>query len=74
MRSTGLLREPGDAVASGDVASDAAGDVAEGAQRRGARSCNSTTLARAALGGRGASPFGLVLDLKINVPKSLGYG
>ena len=25
MRSTGLLREPGDAVASGDVASDAAG-------------------------------------------------
>ena len=28
IRSTGLLREPGDAVVSGDVASDAAGDVA----------------------------------------------
>ena len=27
IRSTGLLREPGDAMASGDEASDAAGDV-----------------------------------------------
>ena len=32
IRSNGLLREPGDAVASGDVASDAAGDVATSAR------------------------------------------
>ena len=47
MRSTGLLREPGDAVASGDVA----------------RSCNSTAPERASSGGCGGSPSGLVLNL-----------
>ncbi len=34
IRSTGLLREPGDAVASGDEASDAAGDVSTSARVR----------------------------------------
>ena len=39
IRSTGLLREPGDAVASGDVASDAAGDVATSARVTLTESC-----------------------------------
>ena len=36
---TGLLREPGDAVVSGDVASDAAGDVSTSARVRFTESC-----------------------------------
>ena len=39
MRSTTLRWEPGDAVASGDEASDAAGDVATSARVRFTESC-----------------------------------
>ena len=46
IRSTGLLREPGDAVVGGDVASDAAGDVATSARapRRGLEACHEGAL------------------------------
>ena len=39
IRSTGLLREPGDAVASGDEACDGAGDVSTSARVRFTESC-----------------------------------
>ena len=69
IRSTGLLREPGDAVVGGDVASDAAGDLATSARVRFTESCICRSL-----GGCGARPSGLVLNSLINGPTPLICG